>query len=267
MLHTPAVTLRVPIFGPPIASVPRSPTSHLAATDPALARIIARVGPYRPAARHEGNHFDAVVRAIVYQQISGAAASTILGRVFALFGGISPSPEQLLGATDEGLRAAGLSRQKIGYLRDLAAKAHSGDVPFDALDAQADEEVIAELVKVKGVGRWTAQMFLMFRLERPNVLPVLDLGIQNAIRKAYGLRKRPTPERVAKIGARWAPHATLACWYLWRSLDNGDGQSGGAKRRPAAKVAALKIAPRKPSPRKPSPRLVSAPRSRSRTNR
>ena len=254
--------------------MPRSPASQHAASDPALARINARVGPYRAAARHEGSHFDAVVRAIVYQQISGAAASTILGRVFALFGGNSPSPEQLLGATDEALRAAGLSRQKIGYLRDLAAKAHSGDVPFDALDAQGDEEVIAELVKVKGVGRWTAQMFLMFRLERPNVLPVLDLGIQNAVRRAYGLRTRPTPERVARIGARWAPHATLACWYLWRSLENGEGQAGGAKKRPATTPAAgtspsRKASSRKASSRKASPRPVAAdrtPRSRSRTN-
>ena len=229
--------------------MPRSPASHLAAADPTLARIIASVGPYRPSARHDGTHFDAVLRAIVYQQISGAAASTILGRVFALFGGRSPTPDQLLGAPDESLRAAGLSRQKIGYLRDLAAKAHSGEVPFDALGAQGDEEVIGELIKVKGVGRWTAQMFLMFRLERPNVLPVLDLGIQNAIRKAYGLRKRPTPERVARIGARWAPHATLACWYLWRSLENGEGQAAGAKRRPAGKAAAPKRASQEVSPK------------------
>ena len=228
--------------------MPRSPASHLSAADPALARIIAQVGPYRRVALPDGSHFDAVMRAIVYQQISGAAATTILGRVFALFGGRSPSPEQLLAATDESLRAAGLSRQKIGYLRDLAAKAHSGEVPFDALESQEDEAVIAELVKVKGVGRWTAQMFLMFRLRRPNVLPVLDLGIQNAIRKAYRLRKRPTPERVAKIGARWAPHATLACWYLWRSLENGDGRGAAVKKRPASSTG--KRLPRKAGAKK-----------------
>lgn len=230
--------------------MPRSPASHLSAADPALARIIAQVGPYRPVALPDGSHFDAVMRAIVYQQISGAAATTILGRVFALFAGSSPSPEQLLAATDESLRAAGLSRQKIGYLRDLAAKAHSGEVPFDALDSREDEEIIAELVKVKGVGRWTAQMFLMFRLRRPNVLPVLDLGIQNAIRKAYRLRKRPTPERVARIGARWAPHATLACWYLWRSLENGDGQAAAVRKRLASSAAAGKRPPRKAGTKK-----------------
>lgn len=199
--------------------MPRSPASHLAAADPALARIIARVGPYRSSAPPDGSHFDAVLRAIVYQQISGAAATTILGRVFALFGGRSPSPEELLAATDESLRAAGLSRQKIGYLRDLAAKAHSGEVPFDILDSQDDDEVIAELVKVRGVGRWTAQMFLMFRLGRPNVLPELDLGIQKGIQRAYRLRSLPKPDRVRKIGAKWAPYSSIACWYLWRSLD------------------------------------------------
>ena len=159
------------------------------------------------------------MRAIVYQQLSGKAASTILRRVLDLYGGRPPTPEALLATPDEPLRAAGLSRQKLGYLRDLAAKVASGEVPLDAVDELPDEEVIAALVKVKGIGRWSAQMFLMFRLGRPDVLPEVDLGIQNAIRRAYRKRKRPTPKDVLRIGAKWRPHATLACWYLWRSLE------------------------------------------------
>jgi DNA-3-methyladenine glycosylase II len=130
----------------------------------------------------------------------------------------------MLTLTDVQLRGAGLSRQKIGYLRDLSAKVVSGALPLDEVDRMNDDELIAHLVQVKGIGRWTAQMFLMFRLGRRNVLPELDLGIQNAIRRAYGKRKRPSPKQVRAIGAKWSPHSTVASWYLWRSLENGDGQ-------------------------------------------
>jgi DNA-3-methyladenine glycosylase II len=191
-----------------------------------LARVIESVGPCRIQQRTEGTHFQALTRSIVYQQLSGKAAATILSRVNALYPDNTPTPEAILATSDEHLRAAGLSRQKIGYLRDLSSKVMSGELPLDAVDEMSDDDLISHLVQVKGIGRWTAQMFLMFRLGRPDVLPELDLGIQNAIKRAYRKRTRPTPKQVKRIGAKWSPHSTVACWYLWRSLDNGDGQLG-----------------------------------------
>ncbi len=199
----------------------RSAVIHLKSVDPVLARVIADVGPCRYTTRSEGTHFDAVVRSIVYQQLAGAAAATIHRRLVALYGK-PPTPAQILATSDEALRGVGLSRQKLGYLKDLAARCTAGDVPIDTLHELPDADVIAALTRVKGVGTWTAQMFLMFRLGRPDVLPALDLGIQIAVAKAYRLRKRPDPKRVAKIGARWTPYATIASWYLWRSLDAKD---------------------------------------------
>jgi DNA-3-methyladenine glycosylase II len=160
-----------------------------------------------------------VCRSIIYQQLSGKAAGTIHGRVLALYGGRSPLPHELAATGDEQLRAVGLSRQKLSYLKDLASRVASNALPIETLHELADEDVIDALVRVKGVGRWTAQMFLMFRLGRPDVLPELDLGIQKAIQRAYRLRRRPLPERVLKIGAVWAPYRTIASWYLWRSLE------------------------------------------------
>ena len=174
----------------------------------------------------EGTHFEALTRSIVFQQLSGKAAATILSRVVALFPDNVPTADGVTRITDELFRSAGLSRQKIGYLRDLAEKVASGALPLDAVESMTNDDLIAHLVQVKGIGRWTAQMFLMFRLGRLDVLPELDLGIQNAIRKAYRKRKRPTPKDVAKIGAKWAPHSSVASWYLWRSLENGEGQLG-----------------------------------------
>lgn len=174
----------------------------------------------------EGTHFQALTRSIVFQQLSGKAARTIFTRVAQLFPDGVPTPEGVAAASDGQLRSAGLSRQKIAYLRDLAAKVASGELPLDDVEEMDDDVLIAHLVQVKGIGRWTAQMFLMFRLGRPNVLPELDLGIQNAIRKAYRKRKRPTPKDVQRIGAKWSPHSSVASWYLWRSLENGDGQLG-----------------------------------------
>lgn len=193
--------------------------------DPVLAQVIERVGPCRLQLRTEGTHYDALTRSIVFQQLSGKAASTILSRFHALYQ-TAPSPEAVLETNDERLRSAGLSRQKIGYLRDLSAKVASDSLPLHEIHDMSDDDVIEHLVQVKGIGRWTAQMFLMFRLGRRDVLPELDLGIQNAIRRAYRMRKRPTPKQVAKIGAKWSPHSTVACWYLWRSLEDGDGQFG-----------------------------------------
>src|SRR5262249_44030971 len=163
--------------------------------------------------------FDYVVRAIVYQQLSGKAAATIHGRVQALFGGRPPTPAELIAMSPARLRRAGLSRQKLAYLKDLARQATSGVVSFDALETLADEAVIGALTTIRGVGVWPAQMFLMSRLGRLDVLPLLDLGVQKGIRHAYGLRRPPTPAQIERIAAAWRPYRSVACWYLWRSLD------------------------------------------------
>jgi DNA-3-methyladenine glycosylase II len=167
----------------------------------------------------DGTHFGAVLRSIVYQQLSGKAATTIHGRVLALYGGEEPTPRALLRTNDTVLRAAGLSGQKTRYVKDLALHATSRRFPINRLHELDDDEVIATLTQIKGVGRWTAQIFLMFRLGRPDVLPDLDLGIQKGIQRAYGLRRLPKPEQVIKRGQPWAPYRTIASWYLWRLLD------------------------------------------------
>ena len=186
------------------------------------------IGPYRPGDRTGGTHFLALARSIVFQQLSGKAAGTIFARFLALYPGGEPTPSDILATSDEQLRSVGLSRQKIGYLKDLSDRVVRGDLPLDHVDQLADEDLIAHLVQVKGIGKWTAQMFLMFKLGRPDVLPDLDLGIQNAIKRAYRKRK-VAPKDVAKIGAKWSPYSSIACWYLWRSLDNGGGQLGTKK--------------------------------------
>jgi DNA-3-methyladenine glycosylase II len=200
-------------------SVGRSAVAHLRTVDPVMASVIEKVGRYRGWPDTGGTHFDAVARSIVFQQLSGKAAGTIHGRFHGLYGGRPPRPEELAATSDEQLRSVGLSRQKSAYLKDLGARVASGEIPIETLHELTDDEVIAALTQVKGIGRWTAQMFLMFRLGRPDVLPDLDLGVQKAIQKAYRLRKLPTPERVKKIGAKWAPYRTVASWYLWRYLD------------------------------------------------
>ncbi len=192
---------------------------HLCSVDPVLAGVIERVGPCGLAPREELSYFEALCRSIVYQQLSGLAAATIYGRFEALFEGGKPEPAALLELPEERLRSVGLSRQKTAYLRDLAAHCVSGEVQIDRLAELPDDEIIAELVRVKGVGRWTAQMFLLFRLGRPDVLPDLDLGIRKAIQNLYGLAEMPTPAQVLEIGARWRPYASIASWYLWRSLE------------------------------------------------
>ena len=202
----------------------RAGLQHLRRVDPVLGGIIARVGPYRLTPRRAGTHYDALVRSIVFQQLSGKAAGTIHRRFVELYPKKNPRAELVLTTSDELLRGAGLSRQKIGYLRDLASRVADRSLPLAHLGRLHDDAIIEHLVQVKGIGRWTVQMFLMFRLGRPDVLPELDLGIQTAIQRAYGLRKRPTPKDVLRIGAKWRPHATMASWYLWRSLENGDGQ-------------------------------------------
>jgi DNA-3-methyladenine glycosylase II len=225
---------------------------HLRTADPALARVIDRIGECQLVPRTEGNHFDALVRAIVFQQLSGKAAGTIYGRVLDLYGGRPPTPEQLLATSDEALRTAGLSRGKTLYVKDLASRVVDGDVDIDALDAHEDEAIIEQLTRVKGIGRWSAQMFLLFRLGRPNVLPELDLGVQKGVQHAYGLARLPTPKDVLRIGARWTPYASIAAWYMWRLLELPDVVRDLAERRrrkpkkwPAGRKAAAKKSKRK----------------------
>lgn len=192
--------------------------------DPVLATLIREYGPCGLAAAQRADHFSALVRAIVFQQLSTKAASTIYGRLVALLPGGELTPAALAAVTDEQLRAAGISRQKGSYLRDLCAKVTAGIVPLDDLENMDDEQVIAALTAIKGIGRWSAEMFLMFRLHRPDVLPVSDLGILNAVRKVYGLRKKPTPDRLRRLGEAWKPYRSVASWYLWRSLGSAPGQ-------------------------------------------
>ena len=197
----------------------------LAASDPTMAALIERVGKIDIATRMKRRSeerpvdaYGALLRAIVGQQLSTKAARTIYLRVIDLFGGSTPSPEQLLEAREEDLRAAGLSGRKTEYIRDLASHVLSGELELDRLDALSDEEVIAEIVAVRGLGQWTAEMFLLFHLERPDVLSGGDLGIRKAIQIEYGLEKMPPPTQVLEIGEPWRPYRSLASLYLWESL-------------------------------------------------
>jgi DNA-3-methyladenine glycosylase II len=167
-----------------------------------------------------GDAYGALLRSIVGQQLSTKAASTIYGRMLELFGGHAPTPKQLLKADPDKIRAAGLSRPKITYLRDLAQHVEEGTLELERLPELPDEEVAAQLTAIKGLGQWTADMFLMFHLGRPDVLPVGDQGIRRAVKVEYRLRKFPDPKRLEKIGKPWRPYRTLACLYLWSSLDN-----------------------------------------------
>jgi DNA-3-methyladenine glycosylase II len=198
--------------------------THLRTVDPVLAELIERVGPLpdpREGRPYPDDHYGALVRSITGQQLSVLAARAIYGRLTARFGGRAPTPEEILDDDPEELRAAaGLSRAKVGYLRSLAEHVLSGELELARMDELSDEDVIAELVAVKGLGLWTAQMFLMFHLERPDVLPVGDLGIRRAIERAYDLDELPLAPAMEEIAAPWRPHRTLACRYLWRSLQN-----------------------------------------------
>src|SRR2546427_2402547 len=187
--------------------------------DPVLGAAIKRIGPCALASRQRKDHLSALVGSIVSQQLSTKAAATIFGRFIALFpGGEIPDAAAIAALDDVALRAVGLSGQKVGYLRDLSARIADGRLRLDELEALPDEEVIERLTAVKGFGRWTAEMFLMFRLHRPDVLPVADLGIVKAVQKLYGLRKPPKTERILAIGEAWRPYRSVASWYLWQTL-------------------------------------------------
>src|SRR6476660_9876458 len=181
--------------------------------DPVLAPVIKK---YRERSLIDGppvDPFSALVRTIVGQQLSTKAAATIHRRLIALMPGGMATPQAIAGLGDAELRQVGMSRQKSAYLRDLAAKSASGELHLDSLSEMTDEQVIEAITKVKGLGRWSAEMFLMFRLRRPDVLPVDDLGLVNAIHRLYKLRKRPDAKRILKLGAAWRPYRTVACWY------------------------------------------------------
>ena len=187
--------------------------------DPILGGAIKRIGPCGMASRQRSDHLNALVGAIVSQQLSTKAAATIFKRFVALFPeGEVLSAAGIAGLDDQSLRGVGLSGQKVGYLRDLCARLADGRLVLDELEALPDEAVIERLTSVKGFGRWTAEMFLMFRLHRPDVLPAGDLGIVNAIQRLYRLRKRPDPKRILKMGEAWKPYRSVAAWYLWQSL-------------------------------------------------
>src|SRR5437762_4046395 len=204
--------------------------------DPILGAAIKQIGPCGMADRQRKDHLSALVGAIVSQQLSTKAAATIFGRFVSVFPEKQISSAAAIAALDDAaLRAVGLSGQKVGYLRDLCARIADGRLRLEDLDGLPDELVIERLTAVKGFGRWTAEMFLMFRLHRPDVLPVGDLGIVNAVRKLYGLRKQPDPKRLQKIGEAWRPYRSVASWYLWQSLklelstvkSQGSGLTGG----------------------------------------
>lgn len=197
---------------------------HLHAADPVLAGVIDAIGPIersRAGRPDRDDHYGALVRAITSQQLSVRAADAIYGRLAARFGDRAPTPREILADDPEALRAAaGLSRAKVGFLRSLAEHVLSGELELERLDELEDEAVVAELIAVKGLGLWTVQMFLMFQLDRPDVLPVGDLGIRRAFERLYGLDELPQAARMESIAEPWRPYRTLACRYLWRSLDN-----------------------------------------------
>jgi DNA-3-methyladenine glycosylase II len=196
----------------------------LAKSDPVMGRLIERIGGMdmerRRRGRPKGDAYATLVRAIVGQQLSAKAAFTIHGRVLELFGGENPSPQALLDVDEADLRAAGLSGRKVEYLRDLARQVLDGSLEVDRLDQLGDDEVIAEITAVRGLGEWSAHMFLMFHLERSDVLPTGDLGIRKAAQVEYGLGELPNPDELTYIAEAWRPRRTLACLYLWESLAN-----------------------------------------------
>lgn len=199
------------------------PFDHLQGCDPVLGAVVAAHGPLDEGERRRGRPDDAygaLVRSIVGQQLSVKAARTIYDRLCALYGGRTPSPAELIATEPDQLRSVGLSRAKAAYLRDLAEHVEDGRLDLDALPELPDADVSALLTEIKGLGQWTVDMFLMFHLRRPDVLPVGDLGIRRAVQIAYGLAGLPSPAELSRLAEPWRPHRTLACLYLWASLDN-----------------------------------------------
>jgi len=198
---------------------PEEALRHLWSADPTLGALIERVGPYNRPRRPEP--YTALMRAILFQQLAGAAANAIQKRFYGLYSGDGrpPTPREVLETTDDQFRSAGVSRQKAAYLRDLAAHVVDGRLDLAALPAMSDEEVIRRVTAVKGLGEWSAHMFLMFHLGRPDVLPVGDLGVRNGMRLTYKLPELPTPAQAREIGAPWAPYRSVGSWYMWRAAE------------------------------------------------
>ncbi len=193
----------------------------LSRADRRLGRLIERVGPFTLKMRAGVSPFQALVRAIIYQQLSGKAAGTIYSRVLALFpGGRFPRPEQVLKTPDDAMRAAGMSRAKVAAVKDLALKTLEGVVPpRRKLNPMDDDEIISQLIQVRGVGEWTVQMMLIFQLGRPDVLPVNDLGVRKGFMLTYDMEDMPSPFEVREYGQRWRPYCSVASWYLWRAVE------------------------------------------------
>lgn len=241
--------------------------THLGRVDPVMKRLIAAAGPFAIESREDHSPYEALARAIAHQQLNGKAAQSILNRFVTTCGqGIFPAPQDLLGLEDAALRAAGFSFSKIAALRDLAAKTVSGTVPVrEALQGLSDIEVIERLTVVRGIGRWTVEMLLMFQLRRPDVLPVDDFGVRQGFRLAYGLRKMPAPRVLAMYGERWAPHRSAAAWYLWRAVDLA---RAGLLPTPAETVKLPRVPRKRRKAAKPRPRKLrraaasAAPRAR-----
>jgi DNA-3-methyladenine glycosylase II len=194
---------------------------HLRRDDPVMAQLIRRAGPFLVKPERRRSPYEALLRAVAHQQLTGKAANTILGRFVALYDGARyPTPDELVATPDERLRAVGFSRAKTASLKDIASKTVDGTIPDRrALARMSDEAIIERLTAARGVGRWTVEMFLMFTLGRPDVLPVDDYGIQNGFRLAYSRRRLPKPHILARFGERWSPYRTTAAWYLWRAVD------------------------------------------------
>lgn len=208
-----AVSTRLPF------SVKRA-EAYLSEVDPVLADLIAARGPYTP--RPGDDAYGWLVRTILFQQISGSAARTIQRKWFALYsdeGDRTPTPEEILETADEEFRESGVSRQKAGYMRDLAAHVLDGRLDLDALRKLTDEEVSKQLCAVKGIGQWSADMFLLFHLGRPDVMPVGDFGVRHGMQIAYGLERQPTPAQARELGAKWAPFRSVGSWYMWRATE------------------------------------------------
>src|SRR6266852_7940492 len=194
---------------------------HLSKTDPVMKRLIRDIGPYRLTLRMRRSPFESLARAIAYQQLHEKAAESILRRFVALFPtGRFPQPDDLLAMDAQAIRGAGFSQAKVVALRDLAAKTLDGTVPIGAIVRKLNDEAIIErLIAVRGIGRWTVEMLLMFQLGRPDILPVDDFGVRAGFQFTYGLRKMPAPKALAAYGERWGPHRTAAAWYLWRACE------------------------------------------------